>query len=511
MRITLPFAALTVALGAYNLVSFGQKRIGLSPYRIDLDVYRIGGLTWLHGGDLYGALPRTSAGIGLPFSYPPVAAVVLSPLAVVPMAVAGFALTLASIALTWVVLRVFTRSLASGLGLWWLLPAALELEPVRATLNFGQVNIALMALVTVDCLHPEPRWPRGALVGLAAAVKLTPLAFVLFFLVRNDRRAASTAAVSFAAVTGAGFIVAGHDSVRYWTSVVFSTGRPGSPAFVSNQAISGVLARSGLDVHSRGGSAVWLALSLAVVAVAVFGMRRALAGGEPAWALSVNALAALLISPISWSHHWVWAAPILMCLAVTGRQHSWRGGVAAAWAGLVLFEASPMWLLPRSGTAQELGWAWWEQVIGDSYVMFGAVVLILAARFHASPRRAGVARSVRVTTPDRDDVLARTPAGALLRHDRAAHQQLTAPDAPGLPALQRAGQAGQPGPAPPAHRLRLLHVLRRLGEEQLRILRARQVQTQPRAVLPADGGIAPLHQCHLLLPVLRRPRHRDQR
>ncbi|HEV2257073.1 MAG TPA: glycosyltransferase 87 family protein [Streptosporangiaceae bacterium] len=200
-------------------------------------------------------------------------------------------------------------------------------------------------------------------------------------------RAAGTAAVSFAAVTGAGFIVAGHDSVRYWTSVVFSTSRPGSPAFVSNQAISGVLARSGLDVHSRGGSAAWLALSVAVVAVAVFGMRRALAGGEPAWALSVNALAALLISPISWSHHWVWAAPALMCLAVTGRRHSWRGGIAAAWAGLVLFEVSPMWLLPHSGSAGELGWAWWEQVIGNTYVIFGAVVLVLAARF--TPRHRG--------------------------------------------------------------------------------------------------------------------------
>jgi alpha-1,2-mannosyltransferase len=67
------------------------------------------------------------------------------------------------------------------------------------------------------------------------------------------RRAASTAAASFAAVTGTGFILDWHDSVRYWTGVVFSTSRPGSPAFVSNQAISGVLVRAGLDPHSQGG------------------------------------------------------------------------------------------------------------------------------------------------------------------------------------------------------------------------------------------------------------------
>ena len=155
MRTRLPLVAVTVALIAYHLLSFGRHGIGLSPYHLDLDVYRIGSLTWWHGGDLYGALPRTRAGIGLPFSYPPAAAVLLSPLAVVPMAAAGFALTLASIALTWVVLRVFGRSLTSRLGRWWLLPVALELEPVRATLSFGQVNIVLMALVAADCLHPR--------------------------------------------------------------------------------------------------------------------------------------------------------------------------------------------------------------------------------------------------------------------------------------------------------------------------------------------------------------------
>ena len=402
MRTRLPLLAVTVALIAYHLLSFGRLGIGLSPYHLDLDVYRIGSLTWLHGGDLYGALPRTRAGIGLPFSYPAAAAVLLSPLAVVPMAVAGFALTLASIALTWVVLRVFGRSLTSRLGRWWLLPVALGLEPVRATLSFGQVNIVLMALVAADCLHTAPRWPRGALVGLAAAVKLTPAAFILFFLLRNDRRAAGTAAVSFAVVTGAGFVLDWHDSVRYWTGVVFSTSRPGSPVYAGNQAISGVLARAGLDPHSLGGTATWLVLSGAVALAAVTSMRRALTAGEPALALSLNAVAALLISPISWSHHWVWAAPALLCLAVVGRRHSWRGGVAAAWAGLALFWVSPMWLLPRSGGGQELGWGWWEQLIGNTYVIFGVVVLVLAARF--TPSASSVAPSeprysLRATAP----------------------------------------------------------------------------------------------------------------
>src|SRR5580704_12445320 len=102
--------------------------------------------------------------------------------------------------------------------------------------------------------------------------------------------------------------------------------------------------------------------------------------------------------------------------------------------------------------------------------------------------------------------LDRTAASTLMRHDRAADQQLAAPDTPGLAALERAGQARDPGPASPAHRLRPLHILRRLGEEQLRILPAGKIKSKPRRVYPADGGSTPLHRCHPLSPIETRPR-----
>ena len=187
-----------------------------------------------------------------------------------------------------------------------------------------------MALVAADCLLPDTRWPRGALVGLAAAVKLTPAAFVLFFLCRGDRRAAGTSALSFAACTAAGFALDWHDSVRYWTSIVVQTGRPGSLLFCANQSIQGVLARAGLDPRTPAGTAAWLAASAVVLVLAWCGMRRARAASDDAWALSLNAFAALLISPISWSHHWVWAAPALLLLAVRGLQDKNRALLAAA-------------------------------------------------------------------------------------------------------------------------------------------------------------------------------------
>ena len=77
-----------------------------------MDVYRIGGRVWLRHGDLYGVLRATSGGTRLPFSYPPIAAVLLSPLSLMPFAVAGTVLTLSTIALTALTLRVFLRSAA---------------------------------------------------------------------------------------------------------------------------------------------------------------------------------------------------------------------------------------------------------------------------------------------------------------------------------------------------------------------------------------------------------------
>jgi alpha-1,2-mannosyltransferase len=370
-----------VAAVTFFLLSF-RHGIGFGPYREDLEVYRLGGRVWLHGGDLY-RQPRTPAGrLRLPFTYPPIAAVLFSPLSLLPRVVDVTGLTLVSIILVGVVLRLFLRRLIGpdGGSLWlvaWLMPLALFIEPVRNELWLGQINIVLMALVSLDCLAEAPRWPRGALVGLAAAVKLIPVAFVLFFLVRRDYRAAGRAAISAAVVTGIGFLLAWHDSLRYWTGVVFDVNRVGGLAYAGNQSIQAVLARAGLDPHSTAATVTWLVLS-AITLVATFSaMRYAFAASEDCWALSLNAFGALLISPVSWSHHWVWCEPALLTLAVLVRRNHSRFCLAAAFAGLAVFAAAPQWWFP-SGAGRELSWAVWQQVIGSSYVIFAASVLIFS-------------------------------------------------------------------------------------------------------------------------------------
>jgi alpha-1,2-mannosyltransferase len=377
---------------AANLVAVAVSLLSVSShgvhilYRIDLDVYRLGSRAWLDGQQLYGRLPPTSAGLRLGFTYPPFAAIVLSPLALIPMTAASVLITLITIATMALTLRAVRRPLGwPGAPIAALLPVALLIEPAASTIAYGQVNVVLMALVTADCMTSAPRWPRGLLTGIAAAVKLTPALFVLYFLLRRDYRAAGTAAASFLAWTGLGFLLAWHDSVRYWTAIVFDTGRIGGAWYASNQNITGVLARAGLETGTRAGTGLWLLLSAAVLAVACLAVRNAFAAGEDCLALALNGLAALLISPISWSHHWVWGELAVLALASLGWRRRARAAWTAAIGGFVLFAVEPQWWLPSGGN-RELHWAVWQQILGSSYVIFAAIILIGSATPWHRPR-----------------------------------------------------------------------------------------------------------------------------
>src|SRR5215472_13443515 len=144
----------------------------------------------------------------------------------------------------------------------------------------------------------------------------------------------------------------------------------------------GTLARLGLSNPAR--AWLWLVLCLLVATLAVTGMRGAVKAGHVPHALLLNAAAGLLMSPISWSHHWVWAAPALLtCLCTTSPNR--RRPPTLAVLALLTFAIAPHCLFP-SGSGRELHWAWWQQVAGDSYALIGLAALTWAAISNLVPR-----------------------------------------------------------------------------------------------------------------------------
>ncbi|WP_245887036.1 glycosyltransferase 87 family protein [Umezawaea tangerina] len=347
-------------------------------YLLDLDVYRTGARVWLDGGDLYADLPLL-AGFTLPFTYPPFAAAVLAPLTLPPLWVANTLLTVVSAVVMAGSTMLVARALGAPRRYWSVLavatvPFTLVFEPMRSNVAAGQINPLLLLLVVVDCLVLTPSRYRGALVGIAAAVKLTPAAFILFFLLKRDRRAALNAVLSFVACSGIGFLCAPVDSWRFWTEVLYQTNRVGGPVFTANQSITGVLAR--FDVPPLLHTGLWLGLGAVVVGLAVVGIGKALAEGQTTLALALTALVPLLCSPISWSHHWVWAVPLVLALGVAG----WRARppLVLAISGMTLFTLGAHWWFPATGDVERT-WPLWQQLVGSGYTYWGFAVLGCAA------------------------------------------------------------------------------------------------------------------------------------
>lgn len=388
----------------------------IPPYRIDLDVYRVGGQVFRDGGDLYGELPQLAQGAHLPFTYPPLSAQLFSLFTLVPLAVASALITLATIAvLAYVVQLVLTRTCERPQReLWWLTAAvvavALWFGPVRETIGFGQVNVFLMALVLVDVIRGRGRWWGGTLTGLAMAIKLTPAVFLLYFVLRRDWRGLATAVVSALAFTGIGHLLTPDDSARYWTFAIRDPARIGGLAFTSNQSVNGFVHRLGFE--DTAASVAWFVVSAAIgLGIAWVAWRLLRSGHEVAAAVAVGHVA-LFCSPVSWGHHWVWAVPAVVLTLVwadrAGRDgdDDERGWLALAGSGVVIFLGTPQWWVPHS-EGRELGWGPLEHLVGNAYLIWAAVFLVVVG-----VRATRLGRPDLGGDPERPALLARATASS---------------------------------------------------------------------------------------------------
>ena len=352
-------------------------------YHIDFDVYRAGGRAVLDSVPLYeGSFP--AGGIFLPFTYPPLSALLFVPIALVPSWVGyiPFAIVsaMALVLVTVIVLDAVSaeagrdrldRRKAWTIGLL-LLPLVIWMWPVTHTLLYGQVNILLMLLVIADLLLPRTYWPRGMLIGLAAAIKLTPAVFGLFFLVNRQWRQAVVSVVSGIGFTALAWLVLPSQSSQYWTETISDPGRIGGLSYAANQSIRGMVARMSGDPDA---TKIWY-IALAVVFVAVvLVMVRQVSDGAHAAAVCTNALLALLLSPVSWAHHWVWVLPMLLVAWHHWSVYRSRGAAVLAVVTVVV-SLVPMHLFFPAHELSELEWSGWMQVTGSGYVLLGVLWLL---------------------------------------------------------------------------------------------------------------------------------------
>jgi alpha-1,2-mannosyltransferase len=290
----------------------------------DLHVY-LGAVDGLrHGASLYDFI-RGDA----PFTYPPFAGLVFWPLTWPPTVAVEICWTLATIGtVVWLAYATGpTKNLAyatktkdpayatktKDLALVLMLSA-----PVASDIRYGQVSLFLAAMIVLDVRRPSRA--QGVLIGLAAAIKLTPLIFIPMLWVTGRRAAAITATATFAACGLLAAAALPGDSWRFWTTEMFHVNRLGHITSAGNQSLNGALLR--LDAPFR--SAIVL---LAGGAIAALALRRA-SRLAPTDALIVVGAASIVLSPVSWTHHQIWLVLALL-LPFRRGAWAWRAAIVA--------------------------------------------------------------------------------------------------------------------------------------------------------------------------------------
>ncbi|AQP51513.1 hypothetical protein BW733_12530 [Tessaracoccus flavescens] len=254
-------------------------------------------------GDLYAPILGPVGDPGLPFTYPPIAAVLFVPLLALPFTVSFIVLTAATVALThFVVCDVAVR--VGWLGqfsrsAWLLTPLVLATAPFLDTLTYGQINVVLMAVCYLASTRCRNQWGFGLAVGLTAAVKLTPLALLLLPLVLWRWITIVAAGLSFVVPQIVTLVTLPRLTTGYWGSVIWEPSRVGNLAYVDNLSLRGIVERVGASAW------VWILAVVLTVGLAAMAIQRR-RHARPAALLGFAAGCMVLISPVTWVHHLVW-------------------------------------------------------------------------------------------------------------------------------------------------------------------------------------------------------------
>ncbi|MEU0543478.1 mannosyltransferase [Nocardia sp. NPDC005978] len=316
---------------------------------VDLHVY-VDGSAALGSGHLYEFTDNSrTPDFALPFTYPPFAALVFYPLHLFPFTFVAIVWLLATMAalfsVVWFALEFLVGKTALREPHWLTIALAwtavgIWLEPMRMTLDYGQVNVFLVLLALL-AVRSTKWWISGTLVGVAAGVKLTPAITGVYFAASRRWLAAVWSGVVFFGTIGLTYAISPDETRTYFGELLGDASRIGPVGSASNQSLRGALSRLlGHDVVS---GPVWLAAVLAAAVLAVLAWR-ALAADDVLGRLLIVQLYGLLVSPISWSHHWIWLIPVMLWL-VYGPLRAAAGARVLAGFWLLVTAVGVPWVL----------------------------------------------------------------------------------------------------------------------------------------------------------------------
>lgn len=357
---------------------------------VDLHVYVGGAAALDHPGALYSYVyADKTPDFPLPFTYPPFAAVALYPMHFVPFGLLAFLWHVAIVAALYGVVRVSQRMIGTAADrraamLWT--AVSIWIEPLRSNFDYGQINVFLV-LAVLWAVYTTRWWLSGILVGLAAAVKLTPAVAGIYLLGVRRWSAALFSLAVFLFTIGVSLFVVGDQARYYFTDLLGDAHRVGPIATSFNQSWRGAISRI-LGYDAGYGPLVLAALAVsAVVAVLAW---RALDNTDALGRLLVVELFGLLLSPISWTHHWVWLVPLMIWL-IHGPLRQRLGAKVLGWGWLVLTVIGVPWLLSfAQPTIWEIGRPWYLAWAGLVYVLATLATLGWIATTLGAARHAGV-------------------------------------------------------------------------------------------------------------------------
>lgn len=350
---------------------------------VDLHVYVGGAATLGRPDELYDYVyADQTPDFPLPFTYPPFAAVVFYPMTLLPFGLLSLAWQLGIVAALYGVVRVSQLLLTGAprdtdrrVAMLWT-AVGIWTEPLRSTFDYGQINVVLV-LAVLGAVYSSRWWLSGVLVGLAAGVKLTPAVSGLYFVGARRWGAAVFAAVVFFATVGVSLLVIGEQARYYFTDLLGDADRVGPIGTSFNQSWRGGVSRI---LGDDAGYGPWVLAGIVATAVLAVLAWRAIGGAQDRLgAIVIVQLFGLLLSPISWTHHWVWLIPLMIWLLHGPLAHR-LGARVLGWGWLALTLVGVPWLLSfAQPTIWEISRPWYLAWAGLIYPVATLATLAWAA------------------------------------------------------------------------------------------------------------------------------------